>query len=303
MTKTVPYSASTLPAHTVLFAIGLVCASSVPFSLMDATVKYLGGTIGVAVAQIIWIRFLAHIVFTVVLIGPKAVPGALTANKPWHQLLRSVFLLGATGFNFFALKTLQLDQTVTIFFLAPLVVAALAGPVLGEWVGWRRLLSICVGFFGVLIVMQPSLEGIRIEFLLAFCAAVSYSCYNICTRYLAGYDTTETTQLYSPFAGLIAVSPFAFMEWSWSHDWITWVFLLSLGISGGFGHWLLIIAHRYAPASTLAPFGYTALISMVIIGYLIFGDIPTTWTIIGGSIVIFSGIYLLYRERVVKNTD
>ncbi|MGH1351428.1 MAG: DMT family transporter [Methyloligellaceae bacterium] len=300
MSKVLPSPVSVLTEPRILFAIILMCASSIPFSIMDASVKYLGEYVGVAVAQIIWIRFLAHIFFTVILIGPKAVPGALAANRPWLQLLRSVFLLGATGFNFYALKTLQLDQTVTIFFLSPLVVAALAGPILGEWVGWRRLIAICVGFIGVVIVMQPTVEGIKPAFLLAFCAAISYSCYNICTRYLSTYDSTATTQLFSPFAGLIAVSPFAFMQWSWSHDWITWIILLSLGITGGFGHWLLIVAHRHAPVSTLAPFVYAGLISMVIVGYLFFGDLPTDWTIIGGSVVITSGIYLLYRERVTK---
>ncbi len=300
MIKAVPSPVVALPAPRILFAILLMCASSIPFSVMDASVKYLGEIIGVAVAQIIWIRFLAHIIFTVALIGPKAVPGALAANKPWLQLLRSVFLLGATGFNFYALKTLQLDETVTIFFLAPLVVAALAGPILGEWVGWRRMMAICFGFIGVVIVMQPSMDGIKPAFLLAFCAAISYSCYNICTRYLAAYDSTATTQLFSPFAGLIVFAPFAFMEWSWSHDWITWIVLLSLGASGGFGHWLLIVAHRHAPASTLAPFIYAGLISMVAIGYLFFGDLPSEWTITGGSIVILSGIYLFYRERIVK---
>lgn len=300
MLKNITVALTGLRADAVLFGILLMCASSIPFSILDATVKYLAANIGVPVAQIIWIRFLMHVVFSAVMIGPRKLPSVSRSNKPLLQLLRSVFLLGATGFNFYALKYLQLDQTMTIFFLAPFVVAGLAGPVLGEWVGWRRFMAIVFGFSGVLLVIRPDVDGIHPAYFLAICAAVSYGCYNIATRYLSSLDRSETTQLYSPIAGLIAFAPAAFMSWEWPQETFTWVLLISLGISGGIGHWILIVAHRYAPASTLAPFVYFGLISMVITGYLIFGDLPTIWTLSGGAVVVSAGLYLLYRERKQK---
>ncbi len=302
MLKNLTIALSGLRAHGVVFGILLMCASSIPFSALDATVKYLAANVGVPVAQIIWVRFIMHVVFSAIVIGPRKLPDTVRARKPMLQVLRSVFLLGATGFNFYALKYLQLDQTMTIFFLAPFVVAGLAGPILGEWVGWRRMLAILFGFAGVLLVMRPDVDGVHPAYILAVCAALSYGCYNIATRYLTSLDSSETTQLYSPVAGLVAFAPAALLAWEWPQDAFTWFLLFSLGASGGFGHWLLIIAHRYAPASTLAPFVYFGLISMVIMGYLVFGDLPTIWTLSGGFVVVSAGLYLLYRERRSKKS-
>ncbi|MDH3581260.1 MAG: DMT family transporter, partial [Hyphomicrobiales bacterium] len=102
---------------------------------------------------------------------------------------------------------------------------------------------------------------------------------------------------FTPVAGVVAIFPFAVATWQWPADFWTWCLLASLGVTGGFGHWLLILAHRYAPAPVVAPFVYVGLIFMTALGYLIFGHVPTAWTLAGGAIVIGSGLYLLYRER------
>ncbi len=280
-----------------LKAIGLMCGAIISFSVLDATAKYLSGVVQLPVAEVIWIRFLAHMLFTFLFLNSISIPKLVKTDKLTHQILRSLFMLGATAFNFIALKYLQLDQTVTIFFLTPLIVAAFAGPFLGEWVGWRRLLAILVGFVGVILVTRPGFGGIHWAIVFSFAATLSYALYNLMTRYLARYDSSEVTQFYSPLAGALIMAPFALAVWEWPADIWTWTLLASLGLSGGFGHWLLIIAHRHAPAPILAPFVYSGLISMSIFGYLIFDDIPTLWTLSGGLIVIGAGLYLLYREQ------
>jgi drug/metabolite transporter (DMT)-like permease len=280
-----------------LKAIGLMCAAVVLFSVLDASAKFLVGPLGIPVLQVVWARFFCHMLLTAAVLGPLAVPRLVRSAKPWHQGLRSLFVLGATAFNFGAVKYLQLDQTVTIFFLTPLIVAALAGPLLGEWVGWRRLLAILTGFLGVILVTRPGFGGIHWAVLFSFGATLSYSLYNVTTRYVAAHDSHTISQFYTPLAGVVLTFPFALSVWVWPADIWSWLLIASLGITGGVGHWLLILAHRHAPAPVVAPFVYVGLISMSILGYAIFGDIPTWWTLAGGAVVIGSGLYLLYRER------
>ena len=111
--------------------------------------------------------------------------------------LRSGLMVVTTGFNFLALRYLQLDQTITIFFLTPLLVAGLAGPLLGEWVGWHRMLAIIAGFFGVLLVMHPGIGSVHWAMLIALVATLGYAVYNIATRYLAAFDPATVTQTYT----------------------------------------------------------------------------------------------------------
>jgi drug/metabolite transporter (DMT)-like permease len=280
-----------------LKAIGLMAMATVAFAALDATAKYLVGVDHVPVAEVVWLRFVAHVLFSLVVLWPFALKPSFQSEKPALQILRSLLMLGSTGFNFVALKYLQLDQTVTIFFLTPLLVAALAGPLLDEWVGWHRMISIGVGLLGVMIVMRPGFGGVHWAVTLSLCATLSYALYNLSTRYLAGFDPPEVTQSYSPLVGVALMAPLALLHWQWPQDWTTWLALASLGIWGGLGHWLLILAHRWAPAPVLAPFIYLGLISMSALGYLLFGDVPTAWTLAGGAVVILSGLYLLARER------
>lgn len=278
-------------------AIALMCVAVFCFSLLDASAKMLVGVMGLPVAVVIWMRFVVHGVLNVVIMGPHRLARLMASSKPGLQLLRALLLSGATLFNFFAIKHLRLDQTATVFFLTPLVVAALAGPLLGEWVGWRRLLAIMTGFLGVLLVMRPGFGGIHWAIGYSFCSMFSYALYSISTRYLAAHDPSEVTQFYSPIAGIVCLAPFALVSWQWPTELAHWLLLMSIGVYGAFGHWLLILAHRQAPAPTLSPFTYTGLVWMTVFGFLFFGDVPDVWTLAGGLIVIGSGLYLLYRER------
>jgi drug/metabolite transporter (DMT)-like permease len=291
-------SAETDPRHR-LKAIGLMALATVCFAALDATAKYLVAVKGLPVAEVTWLRFVGHVIFSAIALWPFAFRPSLRSAKPLVQMIRSVVMVGSTAFNFIALKYLQLDQTVTIFFLTPLLVAALAGPFLHEWIGCHRMVAIVLGFAGVLIVMHPGLGGLRWPMLFSLAATLSYAVYNLSTRYLAAFDPPEVTQTYSPLAGVVLMLPLALATWQRPEDAAIWVLLASLGLWGGLGHWLLILAHRYAPAPVVAPFIYLGLISMSVLGYLIFGDVPTLWTLSGGAVVILSGLYLFARERSV----
>ncbi|MGH6865968.1 MAG: DMT family transporter [Methyloceanibacter sp.] len=280
-----------------LKTIALMALATLCFALLDSTAKYLVTEKAIPVAQVTWLRFAGHVVFSAVALWPFALTPSLRSAKPLIQIVRSVLMIVTTGLNFIALRYLQLDQNITIFFLTPLLVAALAGPLLAEWVGWHRVLAIVAGFIGVLVVMHPGIGTVHWAMLLVLVAAIGYSLYNIATRYLAAFDPASVTQAYTPLAGATILAPFALAAWQWPDDWWLWVIFASLGFWGGLGHWLLILAHRSAPVPVLAPYIYLGLIWMSVAGYFLFDDIPTLWTLGGGAIVILSGLYLLARER------
>lgn len=279
-------------------AIGLVIVAVTMFSCLDGTAKYLVSVERLPVSQVVWMRFFGQFLFIVLAVGVVSIPRLLRTQKLKHQIVRSVLMLLATLFNILALRHLRLDQTTTILFLAPLTVALLAGPVLGEWVGWRRLAAIMVGFAGIVVAIRPGVVELHPAFLLALGCMLSYSCFILLTRYLAAHDTSEITLFYSMLVGTIGMAPLAMIDWVWPASVSAWMALFSLGVWAGIGHYVFIVAHRWAPASAIAPFIYVQLITVTAFGYFVFGDLPDLWTLFGSAIIVASGIYLLHRERL-----
>ncbi len=281
-----------------LRGIGLMCIAVCLFSAIDITAKYLVTTSGLPTLQVVWIRFLGQFAAIVLAFGLFSVPRLLKTAKPTQQAVRSLLLLASTILNFFAIRTLRLDQAVTVSFLAPLTVALLAGPVLGEWVGWRRLVAIGVGFAGVLVAVRPGTASFDPAFLFAFGTVFAYAGFQLITRYLAAYDPPEVTLFWSLLAGVIAMAPFALADWVAPASTDVWLLFACLGLFATLGHGIFILAFRNADAGTLAPFIYVSLVSHVAGGYFVFGQVPDAWTLGGAAIIIGSGLYILWRERV-----
>jgi drug/metabolite transporter (DMT)-like permease len=222
----------------------------------------------------------------------------MVTKRPVLQVVRSTLLLTSTILNFIALRYLQLDEVLAILFSTPFIVAVMAGPMLGEWVGWRRWSAIAVGFVGILVITRPGIGQMHFAMLLSLLSAFAYSLYLISTRFLAGSDSSETTLFYSNLVGAAVMSLIVPFVWTTPSLSIV-VLMIVMGSLATVGHYLLIVAHRMAPASALSPFTYTQLVWVVTLGFLVFGDLPTVWTLAGSVIVIASGLYLLHRERVV----
>jgi drug/metabolite transporter (DMT)-like permease len=278
-----------------LIAIALMCGALFCFACLDATAKWLSDHVDPL--QVVWARYLGSVLVVSVFVNQYTTPGVSRTMRPWLQGIRSILLLGSTMLNFTALKYLQLAETVSIQFATPFLVALLAGPMLGEWVGPRRMIAICIGFLGVLIVTRPGFGGLHPAAFLSMASAVCYALYGITTRMLAASDSSRTTMFYSGLAGVALMTPILPFVWSTPQSLIVWLFLGSVGFYGAFGHWLLILAHARAPAPILAPFIYGQLLWMLLLGYIVFGDLPDRWTMIGAGVVISSGLYLLYREQ------
>jgi drug/metabolite transporter (DMT)-like permease len=279
-----------------LAAIGFFMLALACFCVLDAGAKWLNPHVGPL--MVTWVRYVVSVACVAVFLNPWTTPGVSVTKKPWMQGARSLLLFGSTICNFLALQHLQLAQTMSIMFLVPLVIALLAGPLMNEWVGPRRLAAIGVGFVGILLVARPGFGGIHPAALFSVGAVFCNAAYVMLTRVLAAHDSSSTTMFYSGFAGVILLTPLLPFVWVQPQDGLVLAVMLLIGACGALGHWLFILAFRRAPASILAPFGYAQIIVMIALGYVIFGDVPDGWTLCGASIVIASGLYLLHRERV-----
>jgi len=276
--------------------IALMCGAVFLFAGNDASAKFLNAYMDSV--QVVWARYMSAFALAVVLINPVRNPQVMRTGRPWLQLGRSALLVISTTLNFIALRYLQLDQTMAIMFSTPFLVALLGGPLLGEWIRWRRWTAIIVGFCGVLLVTRPGAGGIHPAALLILCSALCYALYVISTRILSRTDSDGTTNLYSNLVGAIVVTVAVPFVWTPQSDPLVIVLMCSMGLLSGIGHFLLIRAHRLAPAAVLAPFIYSEIVWMIALGFLVFGDKPNRWTLAGVAVVIASGLYLLYRERV-----
>ena len=286
---------SATPASAILLVIG----AGLLFSFLDASAKYLvlGG---MAAPFVSWMRFAVHVVLFVVLFRPWMNIRMLRAHSLPLQILRAVFLFGSTFFNFLALNTLQLAQTMSIFFFAPMVITALAGPLLGEWAGWRRWLAIAAGFVGVLVITRPGVASFEMGHVFAVCSMLSYSFYVIMTRSMGATETPESLIFYSALAPVILMLPAVPATASMPHGALQWIILLSLGFYGGFGHWLLIKAYRQATTAALAPYPYLQMVWMICFGYVVFDQFPDRYTLGGAGIIVVSGLYIVHREHRLR---
>lgn len=269
------------------------------FTTLDSSAKWLITT-GMSPWAAVFARYAVHLAIVAVLIVPKQGIGSLASRAPVRETLRAGLLLGSTMCNFVAVSHLPLTLTATIFFTIPIFVTILSIPILGEEVRWRRWAAIGVGFVGILIVMRPWTGDFHWAMLVSLAAALCGSLYQILTRLLAGVDSTNTQQLYAGLVATLGVAPLAWIHWQSPEGLLAWGLLLAMGVFGWTGHQLLTVAHRYAPASFLAPFIYVQLVYMTASSWIVFNTPPTKWILVGAPVVVASGFYIWWRERQIK---
>lgn len=282
-----------------LRGIALMCLAVLCFSFLDTAAKY--AATHVPVVEVIWARYAFSVVFAVILLRSWNRPADYLTRRPFAQALRAVFLLASTGFNFFALKYLQLAEAAAITFAAPLITTALSGPVLNEWPGARRWAAVIVGFVGVLIIVGPTTDAFQPAALLSVCAAIGYAGYGLTTRMLSATESPAGMLVYGSLLAVIVLTPALPAAGEMPPNWLVASALVATGLFAAVGHWFLIHANRRAPATVVAPFQYTQILWMPILGYIVFGDTPGPATLIGAAVVIASGLYILYRERVHRD--
>ncbi len=299
MTEVSPSISGPGVAQNTRLAILFILITTVMFALLDTGVKYVGQFY--PVLQIAWARYVFQMVMVPVVIGRARPRDIIRTRRPGLQVLRSMMMVGATLTFFTAVRYMPVAEASAIGMISPLLVTALAIPLLGEKVGKRRWIAVIVGLIGALIIIRPGFGSLSWAAGLPVISAICYSLYQITTRMLAEIDPPITTFFYSGAVGVVVLS-FA-VPFSWQTPTLGgWAMMISLGLLAGCGHYGVIQAMRRAPATVLAPFGYVQLVWVSILGYLVFGDFPDNFTLLGAIIVVGSGAYVFYRENVVKRT-
>lgn len=285
--------------NTLWTGIALQLAALVLFVAMDTLFKLL--TDRYPVPQLAWARFL----FSAVLVwGFFALRGggalAWRSRAPGLQALRSMLLCGCTLFFSSALVFLPLADTTAVNFAAPLLTVALAALLLREKVGPRRWLGVALGMAGVLVAIRPPFitgaGAAHPAYLLPLGSAVLFAFYQILTRRLSALDDPRTTILHTGLAATLATSlmlPFVWVPPSLAD----WGLLAAIGLLGGVSHGMLVLAYARAPASVLAPLSYSQLIWAGVAGFMVFGDIPDRWTLLGAAVILGGGLLTVWPGR------
>ena len=277
--------------------IALMVTAFALFTLLDASAKKLMPHLPAGV--VVLGRYVFGVA-AIVAFGWPVWKGAMWRTAHMRlQLLRGALMVAATLLNFLAVRYLQLAQTSAILFSAPLWVCALSPAILGEHVGWRRWVAVLAGFAGVMLVLRPGTAGFHPAMLLSLLAALTLAIYQILTRKVGGKDAAISSLLWSSASAMIFSIPLLGFGAAWPAAW-HWPLLALAGLAGSAGHFLLTEAHRRAPASLLAPFAYSQLGWMILIGWAWFGDVPDGWTIAGAFIVAAAGLFVWHRERAAS---
>ena len=271
------------------------------FTGVDASAKYLAGFFPLLL--IVWSRFAGAMVTSVALAIVNGRTAVWRTEKPLLQLLRGFLLLLGTIANFTAVSNLPLSVTATIMFTYPLLVAAFAPMLLKESLPSSRWLYLVVSFAGVLIIMRPGTDAFHWAMLASLIAALATSLYGLTTRAVAGSESSTTSSFYAALAGTVLPIPFLFsQEIQMPDSFLPWVVLVLVGmLFAAVGHLIFTHAHRFAPAPVLAPYIYSQIVTVVVVGYVVFGDLPDAWTVVGCLVIVSSSLlYLRLEWRAAK---
>jgi drug/metabolite transporter (DMT)-like permease len=284
--------------------IALKLASLLLFAVMSALIRGFGDTI--PVGQVVFFRSVFAIVPVVIIYAARReLVTAVRTHRLIGHLGRGVISVFAMFLSFASLQRLPLVNATAISFAAPLIVVALAALILKERVKAYRWCAVTIGFCGVIVMLTPYLElgsavatGPAIGALLALLAAFCNAGTAIETRRLTDTETTSAIvfyfSLFCALAGLLTL-PFA---WHPPTE-LEFIKLVAIGVVAGVSHILLTEGYHFAPASLLAPFEYTAMVWASMLGYVMFGETPTVYVLIGAVIVAASGLFVIWREHLL----
>ena len=263
------------------------------FSMMNALAKSF--TNYYPIIEIVWARFLSQTVFTTIILLPN-IKNTIRTKRIKLHLFRSLLLFGATISMFSGFKYLSLISTITIFQIGPLIVVIFSVIFLKEAVGYRRWLSVIIGFGGTLFILKPGTEMFALHGFYPILAAIFYAGYAVSTRRLGTDEDPKTNFFYTSLVGtfLSSLILIPFFEPMTFRDF---ALFSVLGIFGGLGHFSFVLALRKSEASFLAPFTYFDLIFATILGILFFSEYPDAFVILGAFIIVSAGIYTWHRGK------
>jgi drug/metabolite transporter (DMT)-like permease len=283
------------PHPNALLGIGLMVGAMLLFPFLDVLAKKLGQQ-GLPVMEAVWARtFLGSVLAAPLLAGMEG-PAAWRPRDNVLNAARGLAIVATTFFFFSAMKFQGIAETLSIYFVQPILVTALAPFVLREHVGWHRWAAVIVGFCGVLVMIRPGFVAFNPGTLLALLSGLSAAAVVLLSRKLAGGSSALANTFYTSLYGAVLAT--LVMLWQWqmptAAQWMMMFGIAALGISCNF---LIIKAFEWCEASLLAPFGYAEMINAITAGWYFFGNFPDRWTFVGVAILIGSALYISNRER------
>ncbi len=287
------------PARSNVAAAAWMLAAVAIFSCMDTAMKLLSAHY--PTLQVTTLRGAASLPFVLGWVLASAGPRSILPRRWGLHLLRGVLGVVMIGCFVFALRTLPLSTAYTIYFVSPLLVAALSVPLLGEYVGPRRWAAIAVGLLGVIVVLRPGGDGlVSLPGLMVLVAATAYAVAAVTVSLLTRTDSPQSMVVWFLLimalgAGALAAPQWQDIDWK-AHGWL----IGELGLSGALGQVALTAAFQRGQASVIAPLEYTGLLWVIGWDWALWQVLPDRWTWAGAAIIVASGLYLLHRERVVR---
>lgn len=278
-----------------LLGIFMMLIGIAAFSIMDATLKWL--TEGYSIAQVVMLRswFGLPLLCLFALYGSRW--SDLKTRNPGIHFVRYLLVLVLSFSFFWALSQMKLVDAIAITFAAPIFITALSVPLLKESVGMRRCLAITAGFCGVLIMLRPGSGVFQWASLIVLGSVLVYSLLMITTRAYKSTESTAALMLY-PQLGM-SLTGLALLPFFWVTPDLADLGLFALaGCFGSIGVMCVTHAFRLGAAAVISPFEYSALIWASLLGYLLWGELPDSFTLIGAAVVIASGLYIVYRETL-----
>lgn len=278
----------------VLFAAALLL-----FACMDTTTKYLASKYNVLL--VIAIRYITHCFLMLTLLAPRYGKRLVQTKRTSLVLIRAASLAVASLFMGLALQRMPVAETTAIVFLGPMLVVLLAGPLLGERIGKIGWAAAIIGFIGVLLIAHPGSNLDLTGTLYGFCVVAALVIYQLLSRVLVSTEETIPLLFYTALIGSILYG--ALLPWSWhgpSPSLAEIMLFLSMGVSGGLGHFLYTSAYRHTSASLLAPMNYLQLLWAGLLGWIVFDHVPNSLSMIGMGIIIASGMMIAIKSRPIK---
>jgi drug/metabolite transporter (DMT)-like permease len=276
--------------------ISLMAVTMLIFAVQDGISQYLAREYNVFF--IVMVRYWFFALFVVILCSkqPGGLRKAISTKQPFLQVFRGALLALEVIVMITSFTLLGLIESHAIFSIYPLLVAALSGPVLKEFVGWKRWSAIFIGFIGVMIILKPSNNVFSLEAIIPLVAALMFALYSLLTRYAARQDTSMTSFFWTGIIGAVVMSIVGSGYWIALKP-VDWAWLGLLCILACLAHYLLIKCYELSEASSLQPFAYLQLLFATIIGLWIFSEKLEVHVVMGALLVVLSGLFAIWRER------